>query len=187
MLKLEDKIEAMLFFLGESVPVKRLAQITKSKKEEVLAAINTLEKRLTGSGLTLVKNGEEVMLGTHKDASNLIEEIIKDEQSRDLSKASLETVAIILYKGPISKKEIDYIRGVNSAFTLRNLLIRGLIERAEVSSDDRSYFYRPTIDLLRFLGISQISELPEFEDFQKRLEEFAKKEESLIKESDESR
>jgi segregation and condensation protein B len=104
----------------------------------------------------------------------MIEELQKEELSRDLGRAGLETLTIILYKGPISRREIDYIRGVNSGFILRNLLIRGLIERAESQTGERSFSYKPTLALLEYLGISKRDDLPEYEVAFKKLEEFSK-------------
>src|SRR3989344_340255 len=76
----------------------------------------------------------------------------------ELSRASLETLAIILYKGPISRREIDHIRGVNSGLILRSLMIRGLIERTE--GTERSYSYKATLKLLEHLGITRREDLP---------------------------
>ena len=70
------------------------------------------------------------MLGTAPQMSATVETLTKEELMKDLGKAGLETISIILYKGPISRAEIDYIRGVQSNFILRNLLVRGLIEKS---------------------------------------------------------
>ena len=83
-----------------------------------------LEQDLKGRGLSLVRTDDEVMLGTAKEFSGLIEDLAKEELSRDLGKAGLETLSIVLYLGPITRADIDYIRGVNSQFILRALLIR---------------------------------------------------------------
>ena len=79
-----------------------------------------------------------------------------------MGRAGLETISIILYKAPVPKSEIDFIRGVNSQFILRNLLIRGLVERIP-SSSGRGGAYRPTLDLLRYLGVTKVEELPDYE------------------------
>jgi segregation and condensation protein B len=100
----------------------------------------------------------------------LIEKIIKEERERDLGRAGIETLAIIAYKGPVSKKEIEYIRGVNSQFALRNLLLRGLVERKASSWDERVIVYSITADALRHLGLGSITELPEYMDVRKQLE-----------------
>jgi segregation and condensation protein B len=103
------------------------------------------------------------MLGTAKELSSLIEQLTKEELTRDLGKAGLETLSIVLYQGPISRADIDYIRGVNSQFILRNLLIRGLVERVDNPADARSFLYQTTLQLLSHLGISKREDLPEFD------------------------
>ena len=85
---------------------------------------------------------------------------------------SLETLSVIAYKGPIRRSEIDYIRGVNSSFMVRNLLMRGLVERMRDSKDSRLYIYRISREFLKFLGITSISDLPEYGSFAQKLEEF---------------
>ena len=119
-----------------------------------------------------METDEEIMLGTAKELSPLIEQITKEELIKDLGKAGLETLSIVLYQGPISRAGIDYIRGVNSQFILRNLLIRGLIERVDNPADSRSFLYKPTLALLSHLGISSIAELPEYEQVKKDIENF---------------
>ena len=110
------------------------------------------------------------MLGTSPENHDLIEKLKKDELSKDIGKAGLETLSIVLYRGPVRKSEIDYIRGVNSGSILRNLMIRGLIERKSDEKDQRSFLYVPTFDLLSFLGISELNELPEYEKVKTELE-----------------
>jgi segregation and condensation protein B len=88
----------------------------------------------------------------------------------ELSKAALEALTIIAYRHPILRSEIDYIRGVNSSFTIRNLIARGLVERIPVSVG-RGYRYQPTIEFMKFLGISSVHELPEYDTVQKELTE----------------
>jgi len=166
------KIEAILFWKAEPVSVKKLASLLNIKVEEVKAALAELEKNLIGRGVTLVQTDEDVMLGTAKELSPLIEQLTKDELTRDLGKAGLETLSIVLYQGPISRADIDYIRGVNSQFILRALLIRGLVERVENPKDARSYLYKTTLDLLSHLGISKVGDLPEYEQVRKEIEAF---------------
>jgi segregation and condensation protein B len=115
-------------------------------------------------------------LGTSKDISSLIETLSKEELVKDLGKAGLETLSIILYQGPISRAEIDYIRGVNSNFILRNLLIRGLVERVENPNDQRSFLYKPTLELISYLGLSKITDLPDYETVRKDIEQYKQNE-----------
>lgn len=174
---ISQKIEALLFWKSEPITIKRLSSLLKVDTASILAGLDKLDKELNGRGLTLVRNDEEVMLGTAKELSTMIEEITKEEISRDLGKAGLETLSIILYEGPISRADIDYIRGINSQFILRNLLIRGLVERVENPADARSYLYKPTLTLLSHLGISGIGSLPEYEVVRQEIENFKKSQE----------
>ena len=163
-MELANSIEAILFYQAEPMKVSRLATLLKRSESEVLEAIKALEDKLSTTGLRLLTNGNEVTLGTSPDASALIEAITKEELSKDLSKASLETLAIVLYKGPLTRAEIDYIRGVNSTFILRNLLIRGLVEKVDNPNDQRSFLYKPTFQLLEHMGVTKTEELPAYHD-----------------------
>lgn len=98
----------------------------------------------------------------------------KDELSADIGKAGAETLAIVLYRGPLSRIEIDRIRGVNSTFILRNLLIRGLVERRPHPTDSRSFNYAITPSLLQHLGITSRESLPEFAEVMNSLDVFEK-------------
>jgi segregation and condensation protein B len=168
---LEIKIEAILFFQGEPLSFKRLAEYTDSNIEDVKGVILNLKNKLSERGIVIIENKNEVSLGTSPKVSSLIEKITKEELAKDIGKASLETLAIIFYKGQASKREIDYIRGVNSGFILRNLLIRGLVSREE-ESGERGFIYKPTIELLAHMGIEKVEEMPEFESMKKELESF---------------
>jgi segregation and condensation protein B len=165
----DSKIEAVLFFKGEPTSVSSLSKILDTSEELILEGLTLLESKLTDRGLTLVRNGNEVALATAAGASELIEVLSKEDLERDLSKASLETLAIVLYRGPIGRSEIEYIRGVQSNFILRSLSIRGLIERVENPNDGRTFLYKPTFDLLKHLGISSLEEMPEFSTIQQKL------------------
>jgi segregation and condensation protein B len=169
---LDAKIEAILFWKAEAVPLKKLAEICEVSIEEINESIIKLEDRLSLGGLCLIKHDEKVLLGTRKEASQLIEKLTKEELIKDLGKAGLETIAIVLYQGPLSRADIDYIRGVNSNFILRNLLIRGLIEKIPNPKDQRSFHYKPTTALLAHLGIEQIESLPEFQTIKNDIENF---------------
>ncbi len=169
---LSSQIEAVLFHKAESLSVKRLAQILKKDDAEIRNAVRELKEELKGRGLTLVEWEDEVTLGTSKEVSILIETLTKEELTKDLGKAGLETLSIILYQGPLVRADIDYIRGVNSNFILRNLLVRGLVERVENPKDTRSFLYKPTLELIAHLGLSHITELPDYEAVRKDIETF---------------
>ncbi len=167
---LDAHIEAILFYKNEPLSVPELAAITEKSEEEVKDALARLEERLAHGGLVLNSLEGEYTLGTSPSASPIIEKMVKDDLSRDLGKASVDTLTIILYYGPIAKADIDNIRGVNSGFMLRNLLIRGLISREPNPQDQRSFIYKPTLELLSYLGIKNINELPEYDSLRQTLE-----------------
>lgn len=171
-LPLSSQIEAILFYKAEPLSMKQLGQIFKCDEKDIRNAIQELREKLKGRGLALVEWEDEIILGTSKDISGLIETLTKEELEKDLGKAGLETLSIILYQGPLSRAEIDYIRGVNSNFILRNLLIRGLIERVENPKDQRSFLYKSSLKLLSYLGLSTITDLPDYEVVRKDIESF---------------
>ena len=110
--------------------------------------------------------------GDRSESAEILKSIVNSEFDSELSKASLETLSIIIYKGATSRAEIDYIRGVNSSFILRNLLVRGLIEREAKRGEDKSYVYKPSLNLLEHLGVMSLEELPEYSSMSAKLKEF---------------
>jgi segregation and condensation protein B len=171
-MNLDAQIEAVLFWKAEPVSVKKLAEIFAKNEKEIREAVVILKNNLQNRGLTLLDLDDSVSLGTAREMSSLIEKLTKEELVRDLGKAGLETISIVLYQGPITRAEIDYIRGVNSQFILRNLLIRGLVEKVENPADRRSFLYKPTMDLLAHLGVSAITDLPDYENVKKNIAAF---------------
>lgn len=187
-LNLEHQIEALLFWKGEPLTLKELIKYLGFNEQSIKDALVQLESSLKGRGIVLMQrqngNDTEIQLGTSPEASELIEQITKDELSKDLGKAALETLAIILYKGPVKRSEIDYIRGVNSTFIIRNLLVRGLIEKAPAPHDQRATVYSASFDLMSHLGISKLEDLPNFAEVQEEIRKFK---EMHNEESNESR
>jgi segregation and condensation protein B len=177
-MELESKIEGLLFYKGEDVEVKKLAELLNAKEEEIEEALKKLEESLKGRGLVLVRKEDRVVLGITSELSSLIESIRKDEITKELSKASLDTLSIILYKNEVARSEIDYIRGVNSSFILRNLLVRGLIERIIDPKDSRRLLYHPTFDTLSYMGITSLEQLPNYAEVRSQLQEIIKQEET---------
>lgn len=162
-MNLQSKIEAYLFWKGEPQTLWEISVALRADPEEVKAAVATLQTSLAERGMRLVMNGEEVVLGTAPEMSELFEALRKEELSKDLSKAALETLSIVLYRDNVTRTEINFIRGVNSSYILRNLEVRGLVERAQHATDGRLSIYKPTLELLSYLGITSLSELPEYQ------------------------
>ncbi len=170
-MELEAKIEGLLYYKGEEIEIKKIAQLLDVGAEEIEEALKKLENSLAGRGLVIVRKDDAVVLGISAELSSLIESIRKEEVTKELTKSSLETLSIILYKNGVTRSEIDYIRGVNSSFIIRNLLVRGLIEKIIDPKDSRRFLYRPTFETLSYMGITSIEELPNYEKVRSNLEE----------------
>lgn len=163
-------LEAVLFAHGEPITIDKIAKLLNIGKEEIKKELENLKNELEGEsrGLRLIFNDNKVQMATKPEFSHLLEEFIKEEFKESLTPAALETISLIAYFGPISRAKIDYFRGVNSSFTLRSLLMRGLIERLENQKEKGGgYLYQLTFDSLKHLGISKIEDLPEFEKYKK--------------------
>lgn len=155
-------LEALLFAAGEPVEKKRLATLLGISKGQVATALEALGATLEGRGLGLIDSGEKVELRTTSEAAPLLKKFREAELSRDLGKAGLETLAIIAYRSGATRSEIDWIRGVNSSTSLRNLLMRGLVDRYEDPKDARKLRYRLTTEALAHIGVASAKELPHY-------------------------
>lgn len=155
-------LEAVLFAAGEPMTKRRLAGLFEVTLDLINAAAEELRTDLDGRGLVLVETEDELELRTAPGAAAIVKKLRESELSKDLGKASLEALAIILYQGSATRGEIDWIRGVNSAAAVRALLLRGLIERTEDQTDKRRARYSTTVDALAHLGVTRKEELPQF-------------------------
>ena len=169
--ELSKKIEALLFWKAEPVKISDLINILNVDVDQVNQALKIIDGSLKNRGLIMVNSNNTVSLATDPIASELIERLNQEEINKDLSRATLETLAIILYRGPIRRSEIDFIRGVNSQSILRNLMIRGLIEK-ESQNNEQSYYYKPTIEALSYLGKTNVKDLPNYDKVNRDINNF---------------
>jgi len=168
---LDRQIEAVLFYKAEPIKKSILAKLLGVEQTELENALTILQERLQNGASSLILTEEEVELAVSSDFDQLIESLRKEELRRDIGKAGAETLAIVLYRGPVSRSEIDRIRGVNSSYILRNLETRGLVMR---DTRGRSSEFRPTTELLRHLGIGEKTELADYANVMNALESFEK-------------
>ncbi len=170
--KLIAKLEALLFIYGEPMDYQKIAKTLKVEEAEARATAKTLAENLKAEnrGLFLVEDKEKIQLTTKPDFAGLLESVIKEELHESLTPAALETLAIVTYAGPMPRAELEYIRGVNSSFTLRNLLIRGLVERSLDPKRGNAFLYTASIELVKHLGIGNLEELPDYEKFRGLIE-----------------
>ncbi len=177
--RISSHIEALLFWKGESYTIKKLATTLSVSEDLIAQGLNELEQTLTNRGVTLIRNNDEVALRTSPETSELIEQLTKEELMKDLGKAGLETLSIIIYRGPVRRSDIDYVRGVSSSFILRNLLVRDLVEKVEIKEEKyKGPIYRPTLKLLSYLGVSKVEDLPDYNRVREELEAFKNTEET---------
>lgn len=180
-------LEALLFQYGEPIPKKKIATLLSISVEECLRLIAEYSEVLKEEdrGLMLLVDNDVVQLTTKQEFKGVLETVVYDEFKEELTPASIETLSIIAYLGPIPRATIDYIRGVNSSFIVRSLLVRGLIERNQDENRKHAYEYKITFDFLKHLGISRIEDLHEFDVFKDILSRYESQEETeKIKEDD---
>jgi|SRR6266481_5185324 len=165
-------LEALLFIHGESLMLKKIEKILQISGEDLTELVKMLEERLADEsrGLTIVIHEDKIQLATKPAHKGLLEAFMKEELTEDLTPATLETLAVVAYLGPISRSKIEFVRGVNSSFTLRNLRLRGLVDRHSDPEHPNIFLYETSFDLLKHLGLSRQTELPEFSKFSKILE-----------------
>jgi len=166
---LDILIEAVLFYKATPQKKSALQKLFAVDDESWAIATEQLRHRLEFGATRLVETETEISLSTAPELSEFIETMRKGELKGDIGKAGAETLAIILYKEPVSRAEIDRIRGVNSSFILRNLLVKGLVTREAAGN---SYQFRITPELLEHLGAGAKSELPRFSEFMNAIETF---------------
>ena len=162
-MKTSALIEALLFSRAEPWEITELENALGKKSGEIAEALTELENALAERGVHLIRAGDTVTLGTHPEASAVLEKLYKEELSKGLSKASIETLSIVMYGDEVTRGKIDYIRGVNSGFILRSLLVRGLVDRKPYPRDRKRFMYVPTAELLASLGVEKVESLPEYE------------------------
>ncbi len=159
-LSLSSSIEALLLYRGGSVRVGDIARALEQPLAVIESALEGLTADLTERGISLVREADKVALTTSRAAAEVIEKLRRDELEGAIGKAGLETLAVIVYQGPVTRADIEYVRGVTVSSMLRTLMIRGLIERVDNPKDKRSFLYRATPELPAFLGVSSLSALP---------------------------
>lgn len=167
---LKSKIESLLFISAKPMTVNQLADLLgadlpngqASKKEIIKSAGELFEDyKSNQAGIQIINDGAKYQMVSSPENGKIIQKFIKDETTGELSKPSLEALTIIAYRGPVSKIDLDRIRGVNCALILRNLLLRGLVEGKFDKKKNETY-YTVTFDFIRFLGLNNLKDLPDY-------------------------
>ncbi|PIT87904.1 MAG: hypothetical protein COU31_00260 [Candidatus Magasanikbacteria bacterium CG10_big_fil_rev_8_21_14_0_10_40_10] len=163
MTNLQSKLESILFVASKPIGVKKIAKVLAVDIQEAQNALEELIVKYNqpNSGIVIMRNNSEVQMTSNPDNSASAENFLKNEISGELTRPQLETLTVISYCGPITKPELEQIRGVNCGLILRNLLLRGLVQENKENSFLPSY--EVSMDYLRHLGIKSAQELPDYD------------------------
>jgi segregation and condensation protein B len=157
-------VEGLLFVADEPVAVGQLAQTVDATIEEVEAALTTLSEQYEGRGIRLQRGGNRVQMVSAPETASYIERFLGLELSSKLSTAALETLTIVAYQQPVTRADIEAIRGVNSDSVLRSLSSKGLIEElGRLDTVGRPIIYGTTFEFLQFFGLDDLDELPDLD------------------------
>ena len=161
---LKKQIESILFISNKPLTPKQLADICGCSKVEVETVVEDLKQEYeeNNKGIKIMEHDGRVQMATTPDSSAVVEKFLKQELTGEMTRPQLEALTIIAYRGPITKIDLEQIRGVNCSLILRNLMIRGLVE-AHLDKNTQTTVYNVTHDFVRFLGLTSVKELPDYE------------------------
>lgn len=157
-------IESLLFVASEPVTVNHLASVVDCPLEDVEQALQQIKEDCQNRGVRLQRFGRKLQLVSAPEFTDYIERFLGLSISGKLSTPALETLAIVAYRQPITRSEIEAIRGVNSDGVLRTLLSKGLVEEVgRLNTVGHPVQFGTTFEFLRFFGLEEIQDLPELE------------------------
>ena len=161
---IKNKIESILFISNKPLTIKQLADLCDTRKPEVETALEALkaEYNKDEKGIKIVDHDGKIQMTTDSESSDVVEKFLKEELTGEMTRPQLEALTIIAYRGPITKMELEQIRGVNCSLILRNLLMRGLVE-SHLDKKISTTVYSVTVDFIKFLGLTDIKDLPNYE------------------------
>jgi len=159
-----SQLESLLLAVSKPLATKDLAKILSVSEKELDQVVKAMQEKYNTdeSGIHLAVNNKKIQLTTNPKNAKVLREYFKDQITSELTKPSLETLTIIAYRQPISKEELEQIRGVNCSLILRNLLIRGFVEAQEEQSGLVTT-YSLTMDFLQHLGVDSVEQLPDYQ------------------------
>jgi segregation and condensation protein B len=165
-------IESLLFVADRPVTAEHLAAALDLPVQEVEAALQALREEYQGRGIRIQQKGDRLQLVSAPEAGPHIERFLGLEISGRLSTAALEALSIVAYRQPVTRAQVEAIRGVNSDSVLRTLVRRGLIE--EIGREEtvgRPILYGTTFEFLQQFGLGSLQELPDWQELERALQE----------------
>ena len=162
-MNLVSKIESILFVASKPLAISKIAKAIEVETDKIEDSLETLKMKYNrdDSGINILTEGDRVQMSTNPNNADVLSGFIKEEISGELTKAQLETLTVVAYRGPITRPELEEIRGVNCSVILRNLMIRGLVEEKE-DIEKMLPAYNISFEALRHLGVNSIDELPDY-------------------------
>lgn len=159
---LSSRIESLLFIAQRPLPIKKISELTCSSIEDVRACLASISRELAErkSGIVLLVHNNCAELATYPDNTDIVRAYTREEVTGDLTRPGLETLTVIAYRGPVTKVELERVRGVNCTIVLRNLMMRGYVET--LGSEKGESMYVLSFDFLRHLGVQNTEELPDY-------------------------
>ncbi|MBN1642450.1 MAG: SMC-Scp complex subunit ScpB [Anaerolineae bacterium] len=171
-LELKALLESLLLVADRPVTVEDLSAALEVSPEEIAAALATLDAEYVERGLRIQRKGERLQLVSAPEAGPAIERFLGLEISGRLSNAALETLSIIAYRQPVTRAQIEAVRGVQSDGILRSLTRRGLIEGIErADTVGRPILYGTTFEFLQQFGLQSVRDLPDWPELEREIEE----------------
>ena len=170
--EIPQSLEAILFVAGEPVAVADLAQALEVSEMEIMHAVEALERECERRGVTVHRYGDHLRMETRPEYAPYVERLLQPVQRQTLSQTAMETLAVIAYRQPVTKGEVEQVRGVKCDYSVQSLLHKGLIREAgRKEALGRPILYATTDRFLEHFGISDIRELPPLPDAREKVDE----------------
>lgn len=158
-------LEAILFVAGEPVSIRDLTAALELGEMELINAVEALEQACESRGVTIKRYGDHLRMETRAEYAPYVERLLQPVQRQTLSQSAMETLAVIAYRQPATKGEVELVRGVKCDYSIQSLLQKGLIkEVGRKEALGRPILYATTDRFLEHFGISDIRELPPLPD-----------------------
>lgn len=167
--QIQSTIESILFVASKPLSVQQIAKILEKENAEVQSTLSAIAQAHQDGGIVLLEANGLWQFSTNAKNSTAVKNFLNAELREKLTDATIETLAIIAYRQPISRAEIEAIRGVNCQYSVRALLMRGLVQKIPNPKDSRQMLYETTLEFLQHMGLKTTAELPDFEEMVKKI------------------
>lgn len=165
MLNPYSQLETILFVASRPLTLGKISEAIGETKEKTKELLEQIQEKYNhdDSGIVIIKNNDEYQMVSQPKNRELAEKFMKAEVLGELTKPQLETLTVISYCGPLTKAELEQIRGVQCSIILRNLMMRGLVRESQGRLDILPT-YEVTTDFIKYLGINKLEELPDYQE-----------------------